>query len=1195
MATGKITVAAPNRKGAVGRQQEAYNRSLEQAARYSERSDRRATDAAQNAYAQAGQFQLENMARVAQQTDAANERFLRSRLEQFEDARKVENQLWKGQQELAISQRKQDRETQTSIKNQLNRYKLGVRVQNLENIAKISDTANKVVQDVYKKHIEGLVEEEMAVGMAEASQFGLNPQQAQVIDQATSALSKAAIDEGVANDAVAEVDIVQAEDQRRTSPVLTGWRAYGRALGRAQAAKGMWHTALDVWIHSEDPLIPDPERFEELISPRELARRGPAGTMAALSAGNAFLMKKFGLDGINPALIAKELGETVNGVTAAVARNIITEDRAIDKQNQIEEITSRLSTSYRAVDASNSFAVTEFANTQVNLLAPIVGGRGKANEVVVEQLLSVAVANLDTPFLGALEVANISNEDPSLGTWGDRYADSFDRAASAIIRRESEMEQARQADVDELLVKVEQQYRSKLAAAGSDAEAIKTANQEFRQRLYEIGKEGGSDKAIERFVKEQTKPLTATDQAYSILLEHFKKTGQLPGDNDLQEMVDDGRLSQSEARDLAQRRGPNLGAEMAKDMHAEIKSLTSKVYIEDVVQTAGIHSIGKLGSFGQEALNTLADETALYIQGWINSQPEGTVTTAAIRAEARKYAKQAVTDRNYQIRTRETAVTPSEALSGKKPEVIFEGPVGTLANRIVVSAANPRSPSGRSFDLRGERPEVVNGFMTANDVVLNDQEINESIEALKGGRPLPNRVTRMSQVSGIPAGEIVQRQATLNSGQALSILPFSGNTQAQQAQTILPSESSMLVHPNVPSIRSSRAVQRIETARNIQMQRAATERARQQISNYNAMSIPDAPASWTESSVGQRDTVVALKPFLDLLAEGESLSAGNYNAVAGSRTGVPGLSNMTFAEARAAGGNNAIGRYQFIPETMRAAMEKAGLKMTDKFSPENQDRLAASWILNGQRPRLSAYIRGESNDLAGAVNDAATEWAALSMMTGAGRYDGDGRNKATISSGRVSQALQQVRRSYLDARNSQTSQTSGFQSSATLRKLGGQIRYSAEKDANGRVIPGLCTTNVLNTLEANGIPNPPATGNDRNNPRGAAVQFIRNYGWKSLEIPGSSRITLDSTYGKAEVNKMSLSQYQQAVGRGQIPSGALVFQTKHSSWNANTGGSSGFDVAIARNGGSQLFNGMYNPSAMYGSSTTHVFVLVPSN
>jgi hypothetical protein len=1131
------------------------------------------------------------MARVAQETDASNERFLRSRLEQFKDARTVENQIWRSNAQLANQQRDDERKQRTNVLNRVAAYNQGVREENLKSIAAISETAGKIVEQVEKKHIEGVVGAEYAIGLSEAASFGLDPTQSSVFDATASVLSRAATEEGVANDRLAEVDIVQAEDQRRSSPILRGWQAYGRALGRLQAAKGSWATALDVWIHSNNPIIPDPENPGKLISPRDMARRGPAGTMAALSAGNAFLMKQFGLDGINPALAAKELGETVNGVTASIARNILTEDRAIDKQNQVEEITSRLGVAVRGVDIQNTAAVTDFFNTNVNLLAPLVGGRGEANELVVNQLLNLSVATNDIPLLGAIEVANISNADPSLGTIGDRYPELFDRATERFKRKEVETEQQRVEQVESILLKAEEDFRSDLAAAGADPEAIKKANQDFRQRLGDLARHGGSEKAREMLAREVSKPITSTDKMYGILVENFQKTGGLPSDEELSQLVDDGSLSNEEARDLSRRRGPNLGAEMVKDSFNDIRGIASDIFIKDIVQGAGLNSIAKLGDFGRQAVITLTDETALHLQSWINSKPEGSLTRAAVIAEARAYASKAVKDRNYQIVVQEQA-PPSAAealrLGGKKPEPIFVGPVGDPSLRIKPAGPNPRSASGFSRDLRGERPEVVNGFMTQRDIVARDEEIDASIEALKNGDPLPERISQISQSTGIPASEIVQRQAMLNRGIDVPVSSFPINQQADQVRAIVPSEASMLLHPNLPPQRRSRSVERIRAARNIQMEREANKAQRESLARYNAMGISDPQASVAAS--GQPD-VQALRPLMDLLITGESRSSGMYDAVAGSRTGIQGLSRMTFAQARQAGGNNAIGAYQFIPPTMEAAMRVAGLKPTDVFSPENQDRLASAWIMNGQRPRLSAYIRGESNDLAGAVNDAAQEWAALKGMTGVGKYDSDGVNKATISSGRTAQAIQQARRSFLDSRNN-----SSFTITPTLKTLGGRILYSVEKDSNGKPIPGLCTTNVLKTLEVNGIPNPDATGMDAgNNPRGAAVQFVNQFGWQSLRVPGSRPITLKSPYGKAAVNQMTLQQYQQAVGRGQIPSGALVFQTQNNSWNGTSDRSRGFDIAIARSGGSQLFNGRYMPSSIYGSATTSVFVLVPNN
>lgn len=141
--------------------------------------------------------------------------------------------------------------------------------------------------------------------------------------------------------------------------------------------------------------------------------------------------------------------------------------------------------------------------------------------------------------------------------------------------------------------------------------------------------------------------------------------------------------------------------------------------------------------------------------------------------------------------------------------------------------------------------------------------------------------------------------------------------------------------------------------------------------------------------------------------------------------------------------------------------------------------------------------------------------------------------------------------------------------------------------------PGLCTTAVLETMAANGLPNPPATGNDPgNNPRGLASQLVRRYGWKPLPGLGTPQ-TIVSPYGKFTANVMTNEQYQAAIQAGRIPSGALSFATRWNDWNGNSSGSRGFDVAIVRNRGQNHFNGSMVGSQIYGDQK-FVFVLVHS-
>jgi len=141
--------------------------------------------------------------------------------------------------------------------------------------------------------------------------------------------------------------------------------------------------------------------------------------------------------------------------------------------------------------------------------------------------------------------------------------------------------------------------------------------------------------------------------------------------------------------------------------------------------------------------------------------------------------------------------------------------------------------------------------------------------------------------------------------------------------------------------------------------------------------------------------------------------------------------------------------------------------------------------------------------------------------------------------------------------------------------------------------PGLCTTAVLQTLEANGLPNPRATGADAgNNPRGLASQLINGYGWQPLPGLGQPQ-TLRSSYGTFNANVIPEAEYQAAVRAGRIPSGALVFSTRHGSWHGTSPGSAGYDVAVARNGGRNLWNGYLNGSDVYRGGSTLRMVLIP--
>lgn len=147
-----------------------------------------------------------------------------------------------------------------------------------------------------------------------------------------------------------------------------------------------------------------------------------------------------------------------------------------------------------------------------------------------------------------------------------------------------------------------------------------------------------------------------------------------------------------------------------------------------------------------------------------------------------------------------------------------------------------------------------------------------------------------------------------------------------------------------------------------------------------------------------------VKPLGDLISRGE----GDYNAVnrgwAGDTPGgIKRLTGSSFAGFTVRqvidmqrGWLYAVGRYQFIPRTLRFAVSRSDVRMTDKFTNETQDKLFAALLIH-KRPAIGAYIRGEHNSVNRALDALAREWASVEYRYGRGYYDHIGGNRASIS------------------------------------------------------------------------------------------------------------------------------------------------------------------------------------------------------
>lgn len=159
--------------------------------------------------------------------------------------------------------------------------------------------------------------------------------------------------------------------------------------------------------------------------------------------------------------------------------------------------------------------------------------------------------------------------------------------------------------------------------------------------------------------------------------------------------------------------------------------------------------------------------------------------------------------------------------------------------------------------------------------------------------------------------------------------------------------------------------------------------------------------------------------LLALIRRGEgswnSVNRGRAGDTPGGWTGLTSMSMGEVMAAQKAGKVFAVGAYQFIPDTLAAAVAKLNLPPGEMFGPTTQNRLATELILGDwKRQALTRYLLGLWQDTEGnlsrAQNDLAYEWASIPNSEGRGWYDGDSAgNRAHGDVEEVRAALRRTR------------------------------------------------------------------------------------------------------------------------------------------------------------------------------------------
>jgi murein DD-endopeptidase MepM/ murein hydrolase activator NlpD len=139
-----------------------------------------------------------------------------------------------------------------------------------------------------------------------------------------------------------------------------------------------------------------------------------------------------------------------------------------------------------------------------------------------------------------------------------------------------------------------------------------------------------------------------------------------------------------------------------------------------------------------------------------------------------------------------------------------------------------------------------------------------------------------------------------------------------------------------------------------------------------------------------------------------SVNKGNAGDTPGGAKSIFGknLTEMTAGEIMQAQRQEkvfAVGKYQFIPDTLSGAVSYTKVSLDAKFDSATQDKLF-DYLIDVKRPEVGAYVNGKSNDRRTAIQQLAREFASIGLeypengkSRGQSRYAGSGRNRASIS------------------------------------------------------------------------------------------------------------------------------------------------------------------------------------------------------
>lgn len=662
----------------------------------------------------------------------------------------------------------------------------------VEALSQFSNTLNKFLFEQAEKKNK----EDLDLGVAEVlnGDRTVKPEAFQQFKQAETFLGDKALADASLSDSVAQISPAVAEQARADSPAISGWRAYGQAVGRAKLAASSSQMMMSEFMESDQPIvpIPTPDGGTRMISP--MAARTPAEIMAAYAVGQQIFIQQAGLSNINPVIIAEHLTPTMLGVKQGLISNKIASARKAMQQEEIEQVQEFIGANVLTLDPKDPNLVQTFWQESTRDLQ--INGRmsrGEANQAVVESFISHAKALGRTDLLEALANTPLIAGQPNGPRVGDRFRPLFEEAARGVEQYNDYLEGKKEKEQDSMVDDLLSAHQLLLTQPGISPAQIQSSWANTTDQLRKLAA-AGSNRAVGALSDmiqqgEAYNPFLAADLARDIA------AGRFPSGASIDELVRLGRIKPSEGAELKSKLPSSAAVEKTKALEPEIKRLVRGVFGNSLAEQ-GI-STTDAGSAAALMEGQMADELSELAETFIEQNPQA--SPADVRDFLRTRANALIQQPRFTPVIKDGRVVPKAPLSTNPKVQKFLNPVTGRTTRDF-SAATPAQ-------VQSSRP------VSGTDWLISSQELAQNTQNfLSGGQPTP-RVKALMSATGKSWDGFLRDQSKAYGIPFTQLSQSQAAQAAQQRRSLAPAAAAILDNPNATSSQRIRAWNDITAAR----------------------------------------------------------------------------------------------------------------------------------------------------------------------------------------------------------------------------------------------------------------------------------------------------------------------------------------------------------------------------------------------